>query len=42
MDCMKLKMVVEKFGERSCGFCKEVIDTALLKLSEIVMNATQT
>lgn len=33
-------MVVPKFGERSYAFATEVIDTALVKPSKIVMNAT--
>lgn len=39
---MKLNKVVEKFGERSCGFCKDVIDTALLKPIESDNNTTHT
>lgn len=40
MDCIQLKIVVEKFGERSCAFAKVVMLTALAKPSEIVISTT--
>lgn len=40
IECIQLRIVVPKFGDRSYAFATEVIDTALVKPSEIVMNAT--
>lgn len=40
--CMNPKIVVEKFGERSWGFAKEVTDMALLKLIAADINVTPT
>lgn len=39
---MNPKIVVEKFGERSWGFCNEVTDIALLEPSASVINVTHT
>lgn len=40
MVCMNPKIVIAKFGDRSCGFSKEVTETALLAPRAIVNNAT--
>lgn len=40
--CIKAKMVVAKLGERSCGFCKDVIDNAPEKPSASDINTIQT
>lgn len=42
MVCMNAKTVVEKFGERSYGFCKEVTVMALPEPRAMVNNATDT
>jgi len=40
--CINPKIVTQKLGERSWGFCTEVTDTALLEPSATVINATHT
>lgn len=42
MVCIKAKIVVAKLGERSCGFCRDVIDIAPQKPSASAMNAIHT